>query len=96
MLDVESGLMVRPVSKDFEFIYRDASGIRWNPQHKALIAYEPLRWDSKDLFEQILFAVRNEYGITLFTSASTTYTNISEDLKSTLIKVSYNFDEVDA
>lgn len=62
-LDSHGHLFVRPVSAnpdEFAYIYRDASGVRWSSQLRALHAYEPERWDPTDLYRQIIAAIPGE------------------------------------
>lgn len=93
-LDNEHGLRVRPIAGDFEYIYRDASGIRWDRSHRSLIAYEPDRWVPIEVFQQMLFAARNEYGVTLFTTRETRYSGISDDLRSAIESSSASFENL--
>ena len=85
------GLMIVPASESFDHIYRDASGIRWNRDFHALVAYEPDRWTHDGLFEQILFAVRNEYGVELFIDAETTMDSLSDQKFNQLKSISDDF-----
>lgn len=65
-LDPESGQLTitpgLPAGSDYEFIWRDASGIRWDSAERALIADQPNRWQPEALFRQMLQAVHREYG----------------------------------
>ena len=77
-------LSVKPDSNvcgTFEFIYRDASGVRWDEHNKSLVAYEPERWSAFDLYRQILSAVKNEYGCQLFTNTETRWSNVPEAIR---------------
>ena len=61
-LDQNGHLHVYPdvaVSGNFEFIYRDASGVDWDQASQALIAREPKRWQPETLFGQLICAVKN-------------------------------------
>ena len=60
-----------PGGEDYEYIWRDASGIRWDASRQALVAYEPSRWPPDALFRQIRAAVVGEYGQRLMVSADT-------------------------
>ena len=69
------------VSGDFESIWRDASGIRWDAKINALVAYEPHRWKPVTLYGQIILAVKGEYGWQLFLTPDTSWHGVSDELK---------------
>jgi hypothetical protein len=69
------------VSGDFEFIWRDASGIRWDTKANALVAYEPHRWEAVTLYGQIILAVKSEYGWQLNLTPATSWRGVSEEIK---------------
>lgn len=84
-LDGQGYLFVRPSAGSddaFAYIYRDASGIQWNTQLRALCAAEPARWTVPDLYKQILAAASREYGVQLQATPTTVWTRISADLRS--------------
>ena len=75
------------ISGDFEFIYRDGSGVTWNETSNALLAREPGRWEPNKLLGQIISAVISEYGVKLEIVSSTNWSaTISDELKAALIK----------
>jgi hypothetical protein len=83
-VDARHELFVRPAlaaPQDFRFIWRDASGIRWDPDLRALRAAEPNRWELFALFKQMVAAVRNEYRTTLTVTPHTVWSNVPMDLK---------------
>ena len=69
------------VSGDFEFIWRDASGIRWDNKINALIAYEPHRWEPVTLYAQIILATKSEYGCQLYLTPGTSWRGVTEEIK---------------
>lgn len=77
-LDTKGHLYILPTTSSFPFVYRDASGVRWDETKKALVAFEPERWGTLDLYSQILSAVKNEYGCILFISNETLWHNVPE------------------
>ncbi len=88
-LDAKGHLQICPdvtSSGDFKFIYRDASGVKWNDANQALVAREPDRWEPNKLFGQIICAAINEYGIKLEIIETTKWSNISDELKAALTK----------
>lgn len=86
LIDPILGLAVKPIDRNYEFIWRDASGIRWSDEVEALVAYEPLRWNLIDLFLQMRFVVRNEYGDDLTITSDTIWSNLTSDVKVKLIE----------
>lgn len=83
-IDGDGHLLVRPrlpAEDDFAFIWRDASGIRWNETARALVAAEPQRWEGFNLYKQILAAVQSEYGKRLIVTAATRWSGVRNDLK---------------
>lgn len=84
IIDAEGRLFVRPglsPSEDFAFIWRDASGVRWNEAVRGLTAAEPARWEYFDLYRQILAAARNEYGKCLIVTARTRWSGVAAELQ---------------
>jgi len=65
----------------FDFIWRDASGIRWDTNVASLIAAEPDRWEYFKLFGQILAAVQSEYGWQLSIAPNTLWFNVPNELR---------------
>jgi len=91
-LDVRGHLFVRPTgaaADEFAYIWRDASGVRWNAKERVLEAAEPKRWDTTELYKQILAAVRREYGVQLTTTLKTRWVRIPDDLRPLLEAVSH-------
>lgn len=86
LIDQTRGLAIRPMERNYEFIYRDASGVGWSRELEALVAAEPLRWNVTDLFLQMRFAVRNEYGDDLTITAATIWSGINTEIKVKLIE----------
>jgi len=83
-IDNHGHLCVLPaidICGSFEFIWRDASGVRWNSENSALVAAEPDRWDHFKLFCQIIAAVKSEYGWQLSTSPTTIWHNVPTELR---------------
>src|SRR5690348_13207601 len=86
-LDTQGHLFVRPAAatpQEFDLIYRDASGIRWDSTLRALHAYEPERWDALTLYRQIIAAVRREYGVVLEITPNTRWSGTSGELRASI------------
>lgn len=80
-IDDKERLYIKPQRNNFEFIYRDASGVNWNEWEKFLYAPQPEEWSYHYWYRQILMAVKNEYGCELVLTDETIWTNVSEELK---------------
>jgi len=83
-LDDQDYLFVRPETTsadEYAYIWRDASGIRWNSQVRALHAAEPSRWAALALYQQIVTAAHREYGVQLRITAKTEWSRIPTDLR---------------
>jgi hypothetical protein len=86
-LDAQGHLFIRPAgasSEEFSYIYRDASGIRWNTTLRTLQAYEPERWEATALYRQMIAAVRREYGVLLVIKPSTRWSGVSDELRAAI------------
>jgi hypothetical protein len=86
LVDDQGHLLVRPTipEVDYDLIYRAAAGIRWEAKLQAFVAYEPDRWEHAMLFQQIVMAVRNEYGDCLLVSNETRWTNVPDEIRKTI------------
>ena len=86
-LDTQGHLFVRPIATspdEFAFIWRDASGIRWNRELQTLHAAEPERWQAAELYRQIIAAVSREYGLRLMATSNTVWTRIPVELRTAI------------
>ena len=86
-LDEQGYLFVRPSAasaNEFSYIWRDASGIRWNAQLLAFFAAEPGRWAVSDLYKQIVAAAYREYGVQLRATPSTVWSRIPADQRTSI------------
>lgn len=86
-LDDQGHLFVRPLgasADEFTYIWRDASGIRWNTQLRALQAAEPARWKETELYKQIIASTYREYGVRLQTTPSTLWTCTPAELRTSI------------
>jgi hypothetical protein len=85
-LDDRGALFVRPKEPaEYSAIHRDASGIRWDAERRALVAAEPERWEPAALFAQIVSAVRREYGDALALVPETRWNGIDEALRRKIV-----------
>ena len=83
-IDGTGRLFVRPKlcnDADFALIYRAAAGIDWDADSRSLVAPKPKEWSYLDWFQNILSAVRTEYGDQLTFSSHTRWSNVPDDLR---------------
>jgi len=80
-IDEKERLFVKPQGENFEFIYRDASGVSWDNIERFLYSPKPKELTYFDWFRQILLATKGEYGCELKLTSETKWTNIPEELK---------------
>ncbi|WP_237701399.1 hypothetical protein [Hylemonella gracilis] len=78
----------------YEYIYRAANGLRWNPKHHAVCAYEPERWEPEELMQHIAATVVGELGERLHFTKQTSWHGISPDLQRKLLNALKNADSV--
>ncbi len=65
----------------FEFIYRDASFVRWDDTTSELLSVHPdAKLDALNSFVRICHAVNNEYGVRLHVTDNTSFMNLPDTL----------------
>lgn len=78
-IDALGRLIVRPVlpsGEEFEFIYRAAMQVAWDPVGRCLVTPIPQEWSSARWFKQVADALRGEYHRCLVVSADTRWSNV--------------------
>lgn len=85
-IDDKERLFIKPQVEQFEFIYRDASGVNWDNTEKVLYSPKPNELTYFDWFRQILLATNGEYGCVLQITDKTKWTNITDELKQQIIE----------
>ena len=83
-LDERDSLVVVPEktnSENFQFIWRDASGVRWDEDRLCFYAWEPEKWEKANFFRQVVLAVKNELGIKLQINRNTKWTNVPIEIR---------------
>ena len=80
-LDKTGILLVKPKNYSFDKIYRSAMGIYWDDKMCCLYHNPHGEWGVLRWYEQILSAVKSEYGATLMVCLNTVYENIDVDTK---------------
>ena len=81
-------LHVTPSEGRFEFIYRSAMEVHWRPETGSLFFPPPKEWSYARCFEQIVNAVRQEYGVRLEISPRTNWINVPEEARQAMIGIS--------
>jgi hypothetical protein len=84
-IDDKGRIFVKPLTEQFEFIYRDASVINWDNEERFLYSPKPIELTYFDWFRQILFAAKGEYGCELIVTSETKWTNIPDELKNQIL-----------
>ena len=75
--------VIPDVSEDdkYEFIYRDASGIRWDPENRCLYPFEPKELPHHEWLKIIRNAVMSEYGDDLVLTKLTHWENVDYETR---------------
>ena len=73
-----------PPAEDFDFIWRSATGVRWNATGRFLTSVDQDRSRHAEWFRRVLDAVRSEYGCELTTSLETQWSDVSDDVRSAI------------
>jgi len=82
----DGSLRLRPADGDFEYVYRAATGVRWDPETRELVAPPPREWTYVDWFRQIVRAVNEEFGQTLAITSATRWTNVAPEIREELLR----------
>jgi hypothetical protein len=69
------GLFVRPATRAFPLVYREAMEVGWNRESGVLFGAAPREWDHARWFEQIVRAAR-EQGVELRLAPTTLWTQV--------------------
>lgn len=72
-IDTQGRLCVRPESAEFPLIHRAAMQVGWDAAERHLFSPPPKDWTPADWFQQILAAVREEYGVALVVTERTSW-----------------------
>jgi hypothetical protein len=80
-IDATERLCVVPQSNSFPYIYRAAMEVRWDDKGRYLYSPKPREWSYEHWFQQIIAAVKQEYGCTLVITPATRWQNVDASLK---------------
>lgn len=84
-IDAAGSLLVRtPPDRSFEYIYREADGLRWDRQRHGFRAYEPARWEPVELLRHMAVTLRDCCDRELVFVGSTSWVGVSPDLRDAL------------
>ena len=89
-VDARGRLLVRPESENaslYEYIYREANGLRWDRERHAICAHDASRWQHGELLTHIVFTVRDALGENLKVTAATAWVGVSPELERELLEV---------
>ncbi len=75
-----------PPDKDYQFIWRDASSVRWDAGSRCLFVLDIDGFDEVDYFRQIVAAVKNEYGDDLVTWPGTVFNGLPEPVRQRILQ----------
>ena len=75
-IDEAGRLYVRPSLMSFEYIWRAAMEVNWDPSEHRLFGPKPREWTYVDWYKQILAAAANEYGVQLKLAPNTVWSNV--------------------
>jgi hypothetical protein len=80
-IDATERLCVVPESNSYQYIYRAAMEVQWDNKGQYLYSPKPREWSYAQWFQQIIAAVKQEYGCTLVITPGTRWQNIDDSLK---------------
>ena len=83
-IDSSGRLLVRPKVESgalYEYIYREANGLRWDREKHAFYAHEPSRWGHEELLQHIAATVRSAFAEELRITAQTAWVGVAPELE---------------
>jgi hypothetical protein len=80
-IDASGRLCVLPETNSFPFVYRAGMEVNWDEEGKYLYSPPPREWPYIRWFQQIIAAVKGEYGCVLAITPETLWHNIDNTLK---------------
>ena len=85
-IDPDGRLCVVPEGVSFPLVYRAAMEVQWSDEGGFLYSPRPREWSYQQWFQQILSAVKDEYGYNLLPTSLTRWSDIAPHLKDAMIK----------
>lgn len=83
-IDATGRLCVLPKKHSFPFIYRSGMEVHWDEDGKYLYSPPPREWPYIRWFQQIIAAVKEEYGCVLVITPETLWHDIDDTLKTSI------------
>jgi hypothetical protein len=84
-IDSAGSLFVRPkTDRSYEYIYREANGLRWDGHKRTLHAYEPARWEPAELLQHMATTLRECCDEALVFAGSTSWDGVSAEMQNDL------------
>ena len=90
LVDASGHLFVFPeveAGDTYEYIYREANGLRWDGTMRAIYAFERDRWPPDGLLRHIAATIGDACDEELHFTEKTTWTGVSTELRSRLLLV---------
>jgi len=85
-IDKNERLYIKPKKEKFTLIYRTATEINWDNKAELLYSPKPREWDYFDWYKHIIEVILNECNCELELSENTIWNNITDNLKSSIMK----------
>jgi len=85
-IDKKERLYLKPLSKEFPYIYREAAEVNWNPAGKFLYSPKPREWSYLDWYKHIVDVTASQ-ACRLFITDNTNWINIPDNLKANIIQL---------
>lgn len=80
-IDATGRLCVLPKTNSFPFIYRAGMEVQWDEDGKYLYSPPPREWSYTRWFQQVIAAVKGEYGCVMVITSETIWHNVDDTLK---------------
>ena len=87
-IDSSERLYVKPETKSFPFIYREAMEVHWNEDKLYLYGAKPRQWQYEDWYVRILGATEQQ-GCELKLDEECIWFGISAEIKNKILEKSY-------
>lgn len=87
-IDAAGRLCVTPQTTEFTHIYRSSMEVHWDSEGGFLHSPSPREWSYLQWFEQIVAAVKAEYGCSLSITSFTRWESVDPGLKEAILTLS--------
>jgi hypothetical protein len=81
-------LLVAPSGEGgrYEYVYREANGLRWDAHARAFYAYEPSKWAAGELVLHIASTLRQAIGVELYLAENTEWVNVPSPVRHEILQ----------